>query len=316
MRQGKLSPIELEEIIFNNIKSRRDEVVVSAKLGADCAVIENLGYTLLTTDPITAECSNAGELAIKVNANDIAASSGEPVACTLTIIAPPTASKEDISKIVIDAEKAAKELNIEIVGGHTEFNDVVNRILVSCTMIGKVSRLPQGMKAGDSIVMTKYACIEGTLILSDMSPEIAKKYYDDIDMMRKSLSVMEESVIAASLNTSKMHDVTEGGIFGAVIEMCGGTYGAVIDVMAIPIKQVTLELAKKYDINPYRTVSSGSMLIATHKPELLVNALMEKGVQATIIGKITADNKIIARYSNHEIELEVIRDEIFNLNKE
>lgn len=59
-----------------------------------------------------------------------------------------------------------------------------------------------------------------------------------------------------------MHDVTEGGIFGALWEMAEASgVGLDIDLKKIPIRQETIEICEVYDINPYLLISSGAMLI-------------------------------------------------------
>jgi hydrogenase expression/formation protein HypE len=93
-----------------------------------------------------------------------------------------------------------------------------------------------------------------------------------------------------------MHDITEGGVLGAVWEMCHrGKVGAEIWVESIPVEEVTRKICDQYDIDYLRLISSGSMIIMTgpdHKDELL-KALAEAGIQATSVGVIkTAEEGI------------------------
>ena len=57
---------------------------------------------------------------------------------------------------------------MDILGGHTEYTDAVTRP-VTCTSV--VARMPKdrklpGLRAGDDLVMTKSAALEGTAILA------------------------------------------------------------------------------------------------------------------------------------------------------
>lgn len=317
MRKGKLTPSELQSIIFGIVKRRREEVLLSAGFGEDCAVLKIDENILVTTDPITTKCNNIGNLAINVNANDISASGGEPIAVTITILAPSDSSTEEIKNIMLDAEEAAEQLNIDIVGGHTEFTDAVNRIVVNCTMIGKVSEPvnSSGAKSGDSIIMTKYAAIEGTLILAERIKEISAQYQKELEWMRVNLSVITEGRIASRHKVSAMHDVTEGGVFGAVAEMCGGLKGALIDVKSIPIMPVTKMLTEKYGLNVYKLIGSGSMLMTTDKPIKLIKALNESGIPAIEIGIINNSGKVIADYGDRYVSVEVEVDEILKADE-
>ena len=88
-----------------------------------------------------------------------------------------------------------------------------------------------------------------------------------------------------------MHDVTEGGIFGALWEMAAASgVGLEIDLKAIPIRQETVEICEVFDINPYMLISSGSMLIGTSRGTRLVSELEKAGVPAVVVGHATVGN--------------------------
>ncbi|UKI13671.1 MAG: AIR synthase related protein [Clostridiales bacterium] len=209
-------------------------------------------FLLLTTDPITATGNNAGRLAITVSANDVAVSGGTPLCCLLTIIAPTTASAEDVGKFMKEAHETAEALGVDIVGGHTEFSEAVNRMVVSCTMLGTTRRIVKssGAKAGDSIVMTKSAAIEATAIMAnDHADKLLKNGLTTEELVEAreyiaKVSVVEDAKIVWKHNVSCMHDVTEGGVFGAVTELAEASgLGAMIYADQIPVTHLT---AKKY----------------------------------------------------------------------
>lgn len=128
MRIGKLTSQELQKYVFDKTVAKNPEILQSAGLAEDCAALRTPKILLLTTDPITATGNNAGRLAITVSANDVAVSGGTPLCCLLTIIAPTTASAEDVGKFMKEAHETAEALGIDIVGGHTEFSEAVNRM--------------------------------------------------------------------------------------------------------------------------------------------------------------------------------------------
>ena len=85
-----------------------------------------------------------------------------------------------------------------------------------------------------------------------------------------------------------MHDITEGGLLGALFEVAmASNTGFIVYEDKIPIQRCTRKLAKEFSIDPLRLISSGSMLITTTKGEELIKALEEEGIKATIIGKVT-----------------------------
>jgi hydrogenase expression/formation protein HypE len=291
MRIGKLTNEELKDCVIDVIGAKRPEVLSSAGISKDCAAIRCGDIILLTSDPITASSHIAGKLAVLVSSNDIAAGGGTPFCCLLTIIAPATASAADIKAVMTEAQEQASALNIDIVGGHTEFSPHVNRVIVSCTMLGKTPRIiGKPLKEGDSIVMTKYAGLEGTVILAnDMRAAVGLTdgELSEIDALTDGISVLKESRVATDFDISLMHDITEGGVFGAVREICTANgVGAEIFEEKIPLLPVTDKICKKLNLNPYKLISSGSMLIISRDYEELIGALKKAGVWAAKIGEI------------------------------
>ena len=86
-----------------------------------------------------------------------------------------------------------------------------------------------------------------------------------------------------------MHDVTEGGVLGAVWEMCqiAGT-GAELWVDQVPVEPVTRKICDYFDIDYLRLISSGCMIImvAPDKKEEMAEAMKAAGVEASYIGVI------------------------------
>ena len=93
------------------------------------------------------------------------------------------------------------------------------------------------------------------------------------------------------VGVSAMHDVTEGGIFGALWEMAEASgVGLCVDLKKIPIRQETIEICEFFNLNPYQLISSGSMLIGTDHGSQLVDALAKEGIHASVIGKAVEGN--------------------------
>ena len=124
--------------------------------------------------------------------------------------------------------QTARSLGIDIIGGHTEVTDSVTRTVVSVTMIGKPVVKGKMFKTsdvqpGDDIIMTKYAGLEGTAIIaSDFSGELSltEQERKELARIKESLSVVKDGRIAAETDgIHAMHDITEGGVLGAVCEL-------------------------------------------------------------------------------------------------
>ncbi len=127
------------------------------------------------------------------------------------------------------------------------------------------------------------------------------------------LSIIPEAAVAGRYGATAMHNVSEGGIFGALWEMMDGAgTGMVIDLKSIPIRQETVEICEFFDLNPYQLLSGGALLITADKGQELVKELQKEGIPATIIGKTTAGKDRVIRNEEEERFLDLPKmDEIF-----
>lgn len=302
MKLGKIPETVLKRSVFKQIHHRRNEILVRPGVGEDCAMLEVAPdeVIVMSTDPITGTANDIGILAVHITANDIASSGAEPIGIMLTIIMPADCSESDLKEIMKDVESVCSELNMEVMGGHTEVSNAVNQPLVSVTGIGKIKKSEMiktaGLKPGQELVMTKWAGLEGTAILAKDKEDVLKERFHRDFLERASslfqeISVVKEAKIARKVGVTSMHDVTEGGIFGALWEVAAASnVGIEVDLKKIPVKQETIEICEVFDINPYMLISSGCMLISTDKGNALVEALAKEGISSAIIGKVIEGN--------------------------
>lgn len=304
METGKLSPELLNKYIFEPLRGLpgRPEVILRPGPGEDCAALELPGQILVSADPITAASQDTGYLAVHINANDIAASGGEPVGIMLTVLLPTAADESDLRDIMDGVCRAAAEIGVEVLGGHTEVTDAVTRPVVSAAIIGKTRRFvpTSGARPGDMLVMTKYAGLEGTVIIARERAEriraLGRDVYERALGRAAQLSVIKEAGIAAAMGASAMHDITEGGVLGACYEMAESSEtGVVLELDSVPVLDETRRICREFGIDPYMLVSSGCLLIAIRDGEALVERLSENGVPARVIGRMTGEGKFYRR---------------------
>ena len=110
-----------------------------------------------------------------------------------------------------------------------------------------------------------------------------------------------------------MHDVTEGGVFGALWEMASASHvGIEVDLKKIPIRQETIEICEAFSINPYQLISSGSMLIGTDHGSRLTEELRRAGIHSAVIGYATPGRDRVVINGDERRFLEPPRaDELF-----
>jgi hydrogenase expression/formation protein HypE len=324
MKEGKLDFDDLRNIIINNKTIKRSEVKVRNDVGEDCSIIDFGDCEgIFSTDPITGANENVGKLAVHINCNDIASSGGEPIGILVTILAPTSSSLEEINKVMNEIDEEAAKIGVEIIGGHTEVTSAVNKMVISVTVIGKnlkgKSIKTAGAKVDDDIIVTKALGLEGTYILINDYEERIRKILseEEIDFgksLLNKISVLEEGRIGGEFGVNSMHDITEGGLLGGLFEVAmASNKGFKIFKDKIPMFDITKKVCAEFKIDPLRLISSGSMLITTKNGEELIKQLREKGIDASIIGKISEQGGVLVDKEN-EINVEPPkRDELFNI---
>lgn len=305
MELGKLSVRQLEEIIFKNITTKSEKVLKGANLGQDCAVIdagENL--IVLTSDPITGTSNQIGKLAMNINFNDLASEGTMPFGVMLTILLPESTKEEELNQIMVEINEEAVKYNVQILGGHTEVTNAVTRPIISITAIGIKSKgidnHRRNIQEGDIILMSKHVAIEGvSIIFNEKLDEIQDLLTTDEKLEIKNytndLSVVKEGIIASDCKVVAMHDVTEGGVLGAVYEMAKGCkLGANICFENIPIKESTIKICDFFGINPLRLISSGSMIIVCPREnlKLLEEKFLQENINISILGTFTKEKEV------------------------
>lgn len=299
LKIGKLDSQLLKDIVFKNIKYKRAEVLTRPGIGEDCAVIDFGEYEcVMSTDPITAAVNEIGRLAVHISCNDIASNGIEPLGIMLAVMLPVGTTESEIEEMMKQAGEAAEELGIEIIGGHTEITPAVNTPVIVSTAIGRgvkgQSQLAKTMKPGHHILMTKEAGIEGTGIIANDKEEQLMSILTSEEMLQAKemllqVSVVKEGIIAGAVGTCGMHDITEGGILGAVWEMCQiANLGAEIWSEKIPVSNITKKICDIFNIDYLRLISSGCMLIIIEgsKKNELEARLKSANIKVTPIGII------------------------------
>lgn len=331
LKIGKLDSNILQKIVIDRIKYKRPEVKVRAGIGEDCAVIDFGAYDcVVSTDPITASVKDIGRLSIHISCNDIASNGIEPLGITLAVMLPVGTTEEDVEMIMAQAGLAAEEAGVEIIGGHTEVTAAVNQPVIVSTAFGRglcgTSQSAGDMEPGDWILMTKTAGLEGTgIIAGDFEEELTQvltaEEREHAREMLSRVSVVKEGIAAGKIGTSGMHDVTEGGILGAIWEMCHiANLGAEVLETEIPVDPVTLKLAAHYGIDHLRLISSGCMLIMAQedKAEAIMKAVREAGIAISCIGQVTEKAEGLHMVTKDRRRIEILppgADELYKVVK-
>jgi len=270
---GKL-PGDLLQALLDKHAPRDPRVVVGPRVGEDAAVID-LGdrYLVATADPITFATDEIGWYALHVNANDIVVRGATPRWFLATLLLPAGATDEvGVRALFGQLAEACEDLEVALVGGHTEVTHGLDRPIVAGTMLGEVAKdklvTTGGARVGDAIVLTKGVPLEGAAI-------IARE---------------QEAELACELaSVHAMHDPTEGGIATALHELADAAgVGLRIDrdrIMVLPEGKL---LCEAFGLDPLGTIASGALLMTLDPADagVVIHALAREAIDCHFIGQV------------------------------
>ena len=300
---GKLRATMLQALLDKR-PVRDPRVVVGPKVGEDAAVLD-LGdrYLIATSDPITFATDEIARYALQVNANDVAVRGARPRWFLATVLLPEgRTTDESVEKLFAELHDACEELDVALVGGHTEIAHGLERPLIAGTMLGEVAKdklvTTGGARVGDAVVMTKGVPLEGAAIIAREREAELLALGVGAPVIRKAkaflrspgLSVLPEAEIACELAAvHAMHDPTEGGIATALHELAEAAgVGLRIDRDRIMVLPEGRELCAAFGLDPLGTIASGALLMTLAPAEagIVIHALAREGIDCHFIGQV------------------------------
>ena len=326
MKAGKLKESVLKRSILKQLHKRNESTLVGPAVGGDFgAVVVNEDVAIvLSSEPITLTKDAIGSTAIQAACNDVACSGATPTAVSVTMLLPTDFNEEELRDLMKDMDKACESCGVDIISGHTEVSRAVKEPLVVATVMGTVKK--DGMLhsskvcPGMDIVATKWIGLEGTAILAkekeaELRSRYAQPFIDKAKTFSQMMSILPEAAVAVQSGAGAMHDGSEGGVFGALWELAESAgVGLEIDLKKIPIRQETVEICEYFDINPYKLLSGGCLLIATEDGNGLVMELEKANIPAVVIGKATDSNDRVLLSEDERRFLETTQtDELYHI---
>ncbi len=299
LKAGKLPPEFLLKVLKDLTDSNDRSIIIGPGIGFDSAVID-IGdrYLVISSDPITFVTDSVGYYTIAVNINDVAVTGAEPRYLILTVLLPDgKTEKKDVERIFEDIKKFSRKLGISVIGGHTEVTIGIDHVITSGTVFGYVEKddlvRQDGARPGDIVIMTKFAGVEGTSIISrekDLSDYFSVQEIEEMRNFNVEPGILildDVRCIKNAVKPTTMHDPTEGGIAQALHEIAiASGVGILVFKDRIPVHPYTRRLASIFSFDPLGLISSGALL-ATVPPDR-VNEIIEKckHFNATVIGEI------------------------------
>ena len=237
MKTGKLPEHTLKRSVLNVVRYRDERTEFRAGIGHDGAVMGDMVTAVATT----AFCYTGNEIYALDNAiNNVIAAGGKPYGISMSIMMPERSEEADLRRITDSIARKAEAYEVDILAGHTELIPSVCYPTVSITAYGTKLWTNRHKKVQPQmdIVMTKWVGLYGGSLLATLKKEelttrypasyieTAAGYMKDTSLMPE-LHAIEAAVAVQPDCIFAAHDVTNGGVFGALWQMlsacnCGG----------------------------------------------------------------------------------------------
>lgn len=314
-KSGKIGIDPFRDILLPNRGRRRKEVLKGPAFGVDTAVIDlgnNLGLAA-SSDPLTLIPSlglrESAWLSVQLLVNDMTTTGFAPQYAQFVLNLPPDTAEEQFREYWTHVHRFCDDIGVAITGGHTGRIPGQNSTIPGGGTMFLTAPLNQiltsdGAEPGDVIIATKETALNSTAILAMSFPEtvrgkLGKEIYQQAcDNFYRSSSLPDALESVKVLNPKEelraMHDVTEGGILGAVSEMADASgCGFIIDDAKIPVSEAPARIAELFGIDHRLCVGAGSMIMAV-KPGVehrLIKHLNSQSIPAAAVGNLTHKEK-------------------------
>ncbi len=301
---GKVDREFFEQYIYPNLGADRDDVALGPRHGVDFGVVDlGSGRALvLASDPVFVMPSlgfeRAAWFAVHILLSDVAVSGLPPTHLAVDFNLPPEITDEEFATVWETFDREARDLGVAVATGHTARYAGCNYPMVggaTALAVGDSADLvrPDGARPGDRIVVTKGPAIETTGLLSiqfeelmDLPDETAEqaqeRFYD--------MSPVEDALVAAAAgDVSAMHDATEGGVHGALVEMArAGGVRFDLERDAVPVMPGVEAACEFFDVDPWSAISEGTLLVTVPPEDAgdVLSALDDADVPAADVGAV------------------------------
>lgn len=310
-RLGKVAPDVLARVMEHGLGAPLAEVLVGPRVGCDAAIVKvGAGRVMaVTTDPLSLIPAlgpeRSARLACHLLASDLWTTGLPPSYASVSFALPPHLDDATFEAYWRAMSDEWARLGVAVVTGHTgRYEGCDLSIVGAATLIGVGDEgrwlSPRMASPGDRIVVTKGFAIETAAVAAHLFPErlatvLAPAALAALQDSLARVSVVDDCRAAVTVGVRErgvtaLHDATEGGVLGGLIELaqaCGCDLR--VERARVPHSDAVATVCEAFGIaDPGWAMSSGT-LIATVRPhalEPLLAALREAGLPCAEVGEV------------------------------
>lgn len=192
----------------------------------------------------------------------------------------------------------ARDLGVSVVTGHTaryegcSFPWVGGATALAVGDPADVIR-PDGARPGDDLLVTNGPAVETTGLLTTLFPDRIDLDPDTLETAQGRLeeaSCVRDAMTAAATGPVRaMHDATEGGLYGAFVEMAAGA-GVRFEVERdrVPMRPGVEATCAALDVDPWTATTSGSLVLTVDPTgtDAVLSALDDRDAAVATVGRV------------------------------
>ena len=318
MPNRKVSEITYKRSILKRMSNRTNGT--DAGIDASLVLLEGVTF-VMSSNCIMKYFKGCEEFFVQKTINCLQEKNAVPKFLQLEMNIPYKFEEKILGRIIQEFNGAVAKRNMKICQCRV-YETNVNEPFIHVTVLGNAteaweSKIP---KPGLDVVMAGSAGLGGTYVLSSLYLNQLKERFSgsfaNECLIPKDLLSIEQSVkIAISNDAVYMHNVSDGGAFGAIWELASSTgLGITVNTRQIPIWQQIVEVSEIFDINPYMLEGTGAILIVCSNGKQMEEALQNEGILAAHIGQLESGNDRITIDGEEKRYLEPPRgDELYKI---
>lgn len=165
-------------------------------------------------------------------------------------------------------------------------------------MMRRIERDNTGtMVPEQDLVVAGYAGLAGTIIILQERQQELEQYFTKsyLNQILRCQTAAEDKNLGywKHFGATECEPSGQGGILKTLWDLSGAyETGIQFSLRQIPVKQATIEICERMELNPYRLYSRSCYLLVSDHGGQTVDALEQVGIPAKVIGKV---NRGIAR---------------------
>ena len=271
---GKINRDILNSVVFPHIQLYKRPVLDANIIKGDTVISHNLA--------IGVPLPTLGFFAFHYAASNIAMRFARPNFIVTGIYLPPGSTENELEIIAIRLGEEAKKYGVKVVAGHTGVYKGLSAPLVSVTCLGRVIRKPNNPSLKDLILIAGDIGKEAIWL---KTLEKGCTQAGNVEPSWKLTPLPVGIALTHIKNVKLMHDVSEGGVAGALYEVAESVpFKLRVDSHHISF----YDGAKDLDEDPLKIPSYGALiLIASEKGlDKILNTAKKLGYPCSVVGSL------------------------------